>query len=139
MFSGRHCESPYNGSDMRGGSAQRGEDSDLPAGLAAAGSQKARFSDSASFAAVLKTAAGKIAEMSVPRHRRSSFSDCGRCTCRGTASSAQHQHVLPNRTQSLHGLWPPADLFHLNFYFIRKVLPHLSTPTALPTWLGLLS
>lgn len=44
---------------MRGGSAQRGEDLDLPAGLAAAGSQKARFSDSASFAAVLKTAAGE--------------------------------------------------------------------------------
>lgn len=62
MFSGRHCESCYNGSDVRGGSAQRGEYLDLPAGLAAAGSQKARFSDSASFAAVLKTAAGKSAD-----------------------------------------------------------------------------
>lgn len=68
----------------------------------------------------------------MPHHHRSSSSDRGRWTCRGTASSDQRQQVLPNQTQSLPGLWPPADLFNLNFYFIRKILPHHSTPSATP-------
>lgn len=121
MFSGRHCESCYNGSDTRGGSARRGEDSDLPAGLAAACSQKARFSDSASFAAVLKTAAGRM-----QRCQCHAITDQASVTAAGAPAEAR-LHLLSTSMsclieQSLPGLWPPADLFNLNFHFIRKVL-----------------
>lgn len=44
---------------------RQGEGSGLPAGLVAVGSQKARFSDSAPFAAALTIAAGKVEKRSV--------------------------------------------------------------------------
>ena len=63
--------SSYDGIDISWEQAKQGEGSDLPAGLAAAGSQKARFSDSAPFAAALTIAGGKIAKRSsVSRHHR---------------------------------------------------------------------